>query len=548
MLMNNLLLLVCALAISLRSDASFLNRKVCLPDVSLPTDSKVLSDRELLNAYKFLTVISSVDLAKFVLKTSSTCKSLTGKLKEECEGIIESIQNSFVSTCVDNQHLLPTDYKYFGTGDNVENLKLLLKNNPFFASSLSASGLGNFHVNSVDGGKTWFSKISTALEASVPRVNADLDSNMDLLSFQYLDPTTNKPIKVNKSKQEAAGDLLFLLSYYVETVHALIHVFHYLNVLAIGKAASVFPKITLWAKPYIANIGAKYKEVALVLLPDSKKVLTGETFKAKGPVVKPILREILSHWGSYKTANQFVDEFIFNGLPKGLAKKVGLLPEFFKHVELIGPFATELSAAFSKADPAKYANAERTLDIFLSSTGKGVSKISDIATWIELMSVTGILHGSTLSLSRHLLTYEMLKRVSPGDKFTKIDSELAKLVGGTVTGVIDSRHVFSSSISTDSSAAASKLPTNFLGLLSLLNPLGWFGLISTIFEVSKSTPTLDPLAREVLLRYDAMSTKIKRDFYEKASADPKFSTQGWILSDHFPDGIDGKQLTITTYI
>ena len=548
MMNKNFLLVICALVISVRINAGILSRQICLPDVTLPKDKKVLSDRELRNAFETLTVISSVDLVKYVQKVQSFCNSLNGKVKEECEGIIENIQNTYLSCNVQNQYLLPTDYKYFGTGDNLENLKLLLKNNPFFASSLTAGTLGNFHVNSVDGEKTWFSKLITALDGTNFLINANFDSNMELLSFQYLDPTTKKPIKVNKTKQEAAGDILFLLSYYSECIHATIHIFHYLNVLAMGKAASVYPKITLWAKPYIANIGLKYLEVAQSLLPDVGGALTGGMFRTKGAAVKPILREILSHWGSYKTAHQFVDEFIFNGLPKGLAKKAGLLPEFFKHVELVGPFATELSDAFSKADPVKFANAERTLDIFLSSTGVGVSQISDFPTWIELMSVTGILHGSTLSFSRQLFTYEMLKRVSPGDKFTKVDSSAANLGGGTITGVIDNRHVFSSSISTDSAPAASKFPTTILGLLSLLNPLGWISLISAIFEVSKSTPSLDPLAREVLLRYDAMSSKIKRDFYEKVSADPKFSSQGWILSDHFPDGIDGKQLTITTYI
>ena len=62
---------------------------------------------------------------------------------------------------------------------------------------------------------------------------------------------------------------------------------------------------------------------------------------------------------------------------------------------------------------------------------------------------------------------------------------------------------------------------------------------------------MDPLAKAVLISYEAESSKLKTDLYRNLSKEENledFRIHGWVKSDHFPDGIDGKQLTITTYI
>lgn len=187
----------------------------------------------------------------------------------------------------------------------------------------------------------------------------------------------------------------------------------------------------------------------------------------------------------------------------------------------------------------------------LSNCGDGVSAIADIDNWVQLMSVTGIVHGSTLSLSRMLITEEMLKRVSDSTTYTDVDAQLAFTAAGTIVGMIPDRHVFSSSLCLETAASGrGGLPSSLPELIGVLfNPAALVKLLFTLKSLATPTPGLDPRAKEVLLKYDALSTKIKKDFYTTLSKDPKkFSSQGWILSDHFPDGIDGKQLTITTYI
>lgn len=46
-----------------------------------------------------------------------------------------------------------------------------------------------------------------------------------------------------RSKEEAAGDLLFLLSFYFELVHATLHVLHYIMASALKSAAKLYPML-----------------------------------------------------------------------------------------------------------------------------------------------------------------------------------------------------------------------------------------------------------------------------------------------------------------
>ena len=139
---------------------------------------------------------------------------------------------------------------------------------------------------------------------------------------------------------------------------------------------------------------------------------------------------------------------------------------------------------------------------------------------------------------------------SSEDKFTAVSASFLNTAGGTMTGMIEDRHIFASSLYTQTAdIAVGRLPQNIFDLVVLLSPLLWVDLVRTLLKLGTQTyRPLDALVKDVLLRYDAKSGQIKRDFFDKVSKDPKFATQGWVLSDHFPDGIDGKQLTITTYI
>ena len=87
------------------------------------------------------------------------------------------------------------------------------------------------------------------------------------------------------------------------------HIFHYIFGNAIWVATKEFPELTLWADPYIANVGLKYIEVDLLsMAPDNKGVLTVGVWRLDEDKVREIQREILCKWGPVKTAEQFTDE------------------------------------------------------------------------------------------------------------------------------------------------------------------------------------------------------------------------------------------------
>ena len=53
----------------------------------------------------------------------------------------------------------------------------------------------------------------------------------------------------------------------------------------------------------------------------------------------------------------------------------------------------------------------------------------------------------------------------------------------------------------------------------------------------------------VIGQYAATTTSLKYTYLATLQRDPlRFKRFGWILSDYCPDGVDGKQLTLCTYI
>jgi hypothetical protein len=207
----------------------------------------------------------------------------------------------------------------------------------------------------------------------------------------------------------------------------------------------------------MVNVALKYQEVAHALLRDGT-VLTGGTFRTKtgdGMEVRKLARELLCSWGSCSTAEQFVQQMFSPSLiisggvysMKSSLAAYGIISEFQKHVALIGDFAQELTTAFKCYDKDRFSQLNTKLADSLSQCGAGVSKILTLKSWIELMSVTGILHGCTLSMSRLVCCEEFLKRINSKNELydSKDDSSLV-LGMSTIIGVIDGRHVFTDKV------------------------------------------------------------------------------------------------------
>lgn len=257
------------------------------------------------------------------------------------------------------------------------------------------------------------------------------------------------------------------------------------------------------------NIYVKYLEVQILLYNKNGGALTGKLYKAiDADRVLSVARELLCLWGSFKTSDDYMYKFIFAGVKPEHVKKANILPQFFKHQELIGPYARDLNAVFSR-EPG-YTAMNKAIRSFMSKTGAGVSSIDNVSTWIELMTVSGLLHGNTLSMSRLIVTSPVLKHNSPNSAtYTATDASLVQTVAGTIVGTLAEFRCFSNNLPSD-------VPYHIASVLD---------------------------------EYDAKSTALQRQYFIDIKKDEKkFRDFGWILTDYAPALIDGKQLTISTYI
>ena len=161
-----------------------------------------------------------------------------------------------------------------------------------------------------------------------------------------------------------------------------------------------------------------------------------------------------------------------------------------------------------KEDP-NFKTITSNLKSYLQLTGTGVSSIDTMKSWLELMSVTGIVHGSTYSMTRLSMTPSLVSLNSPySDTFTVRDATLVRVLSVTILGADEDFYVFSDSLPVTYSSGISK----------------------------------------VLLSYDRKTTHLKDLYYKEITKDPMvYKTFGWILSDHGPNFMDGKQLTLITY-
>jgi len=255
----------------------------------------------------------------------------------------------------------------------------------------------------------------------------------------------------------------------------------------------------------------KFEEVKKLLFADSG-ALTGGSFKSNRAEVLKICKEFFVLWGSCKTAKEFAEEFLFANMIDKVndVSSLGVLEEFMKHANLIHGYATDVSNEFEKLNGGQDLEAcNKNLKLFFHHCGIDVCKVDNLTTWIELMSITGLMHGNTLSFGRLIMTQPVASKFSTEEKYgSEINFQLG--TAGTMVGVNYERNVFSDLM----------YPKNTLT----------FGL------------------KEIIIKYAAMSVFMKKAFYEKVSKDPKFCEYGWIWTDYCVDGIDGKSMTLTTYI
>ena len=318
-----------------------------------------------------------------------------------------------------------------------------------------------------------------------------------------------------------ASSALYNTLFYAECIHATIHALHYLMTSGLQHVSEDFEPMHQWAEYYASNIQRKYGQVANILFGDSPlpfkdperlqkmgAVLTGSNGWGSTTEVRSILaNDLLNMWGQSSSASGWLDSMM--NISREDMEKAGILTEFRKQTGLIAPFAKDAADAFREMDAEKTTTAELRLKDYLERCGSFKSNIDSLENWIELMSVTGDFHGTTIGFTRLAAMSDVMQwRNIKSSKWDAIDIELIMGSLASVMGMEDGRH----------------------------------GMTSTI------DAPYEPRLQAVLDKFDAEATRMKEEYEIEIQKDPDFNDFGWILSDYCTDGFDGKQLTTATYI
>ena len=432
-------------------------------------------------------------------------------------------------------------YRYFGTQDYTKILPMLCQTNAFWGAALTSSGCANQYLElkaysedePSDSDSKFLKVMRTMVEELAQHRRVNVRFNKDMTVNQVVSYVTGKAVIVPEEEwNEYMSAATYNVFYFTNIMHSLIHVYHYYMCASITHATKGNKALAAWSDPYDDNIAIKYYEVCATLFhvessainvrPNERKIHTGRYGLGGTKEVMVELREWLCIWGGCKNADDFTKKFLLKDLydtakdPEQSIKDADLLTEFRKHLDLVDPFTTELTDALKKNDVKAYETAEESLITYLKGCGEGLVTFDSISAWVASMSCTGLLHGGTLGYSRMFVMPEIMRwRDITIPEFNHDDYVLMRDGTGVLAGRTDGRHVFTSEID---------------------------------LKGQWDTTGMTPEVKAVLKKYDDTADALQQKYKNEIEKREDFIEYGWILTEHGPDGYDGKQHTLTAYI
>lgn len=501
----------------------------------LPLIAPLVDDNLL--AAKFLGALD-VPMVDFTIITG-TPKPMSKTTTERRSAEWLQIYDQTISEMIRPTRMPAEGYFYFGNQDYTKILAYLCQSDPFFASALTVSGDNDEYFEISALGDHKYAKVMRTMQDRITPKNFSVRFNKDMTLNQITDFSSGQGVIVaeNELNYYASG-VAYTMYYYVQCIHALIHVLHYFMTLGMSMATKHNKALNAWANLYDTNIVLKYVEVALVLYDSNLEIAErgnnpGKKITGKGTekdftlggsrhVMDGPMRDILYDWGSFKTADEFTKKFLLQDIyataknPEEVMKAGKILTEFKKHLANVDPFAEALSDAFKEYNADDVEIAEKEMAEFMSEIGDGVSTIDSISSFVALMSCTGMMHGSTLGFTRLTIMPEVMRWMNPdSDVWTAGDADFITQTMGTMAGMSPGRHVFTNATLDGTEWDTSAIPSN---------------------------------VRDVLDTYSQKALDLKVAYQEELENRDDFREYGWTLTDHCPDGFDGKQHTVATYI
>ncbi len=201
-------------------------RSCTIEDVNFPP-SDIFSPLETASMVIDMTLKPSLERIGLVVKMKTPLEKMHGLPKTD--DTMKPLFACFTHS-MKYKDQLPGGYQQFGGPLPVKDLlKELILSNPFFASPLKAivfdDGTKGYLINAHESkdNKSWFARFVDTYDENFPRVNIALDTHMNVKSY---DAFTSKGNTLPLPEEEAIGRLLFLMTYYFECIHTLIHIYH----------------------------------------------------------------------------------------------------------------------------------------------------------------------------------------------------------------------------------------------------------------------------------------------------------------------------------
>jgi hypothetical protein len=455
--------------------------------------------------------------------TTFDYSTIVGKSKVDYH-VFDDFQHHF-GTTIRHKHLLPRDYKFFGTGNLRKNLRYFLRYNAFFTPAVSvyrdAQGKRYWAIKTLDPDHhTLYSKVAAAYDPTFPRVNVILDEEtLDLASYSVFVNGEDRTEDLDEA--HVLRYLFVTLCYFAEVVHALIHIYDLILTTALLHATQHDDVQSLWAQQFAENTNLQYLEAKLLLF-SAEGDTNSVGFHSQSDILRPVAKDMLTQWLRYHSADDVLRLFLLSGIrATGTEQDMNeaqhgplFIAEWRKHATLLPQYAHDLQFVFTRRKPHCVETTDGNLKAYMHRVGDHVSTIDSLASWVELMGAFALLHGNTLSMTRLLMTpniFRYLGTAKESTEYTTKDADFLSSIHRTISGLEPGRYFFSG---------------------------------STLGKV-----IAHPLLKCIMNKFDGLVSMMEMEYYMKLWENPEeFADFGWIMTDYCPDGIDGKQITLNTYV
>lgn len=301
--------------------------------------------------------------------------------------------------------------------------------------------------------------------------------------------------------------------YFFEVVHATLHVWTYVMLNA-AEHATFATEMEGFVKQYEPQIFVKYQEVALLLFNRKEGLLCGQLWQnVNTDNCLKAAKQIFELLSAQRNSRDWYENIFCAGLPQLIDNDMAL-PLAQPYVKMFENLSSKTMQKLRQKVEDQYfvdlQDINDRLNQYLNlcdakADTETMFGLSNFSQWIECQGMAGVLHGSTLGLTRLIFTKYCV--LDGNWSSTTIDKNFEKtqVAVGTLLG-LEEEHA-----------------------------------------VNEQKPLDGTPFHHMMGEFQSETKKLQNDFWDSLSEDERLKHR-WIFSVWGPNMLDNTQLTITTYV